>query len=344
MKSKNKLIFIGPLRLGQTPRGGDTMKNNLFLKRFKVVFDKVYVVDTIDWQKKPFTIVKMVLYFIFIRNAKVIISCEQGASKIIDFLYYFRFQKEVFYWVVGSGFPIRIANGELSPKHYFFLKRIMVQSPNMVVSLQNAGLDNARYVPNSKPIYDIPIKRHDGTIKFVFLSRILPEKGIEQIFDCVERLNGEGYKDRFLIDFYGMIDERYLSFKGCVNKFSNVAYQGLLDLTKKEGYQTLESYDMMLFPTFYEGEGFPGVFIDAFISSIPIITTDWHYNTEIVKDGETGFIIPPKDANALFDKMKWAIENRNSLEIIRLTCKNEAQKYDNNSILSVENLKNIGLL
>lgn len=344
MKSKNKLIFIGPLRLGQTPRGGDTMKNNLFLKRFKVVFDKVYVVDTIDWQKKPFTIVKMALYLIFIRNAKVIISCEQGASKIIDFLYYFRFQKEVFYWVVGSGFPIRIANGELSPKHYFFLKRIMVQSPNMVVSLQNEGLDNAMYVPNSKPIYDISIKRHDGIIKFVFLSRILPEKGIEQIFDCVERLNDEGYKDRFLIDFYGMIDERYLSFKACVNKFSNVAYQGLLDLTKKEGYQTLESYDIMLFPTFYEGEGFPGVFIDAFISALPIITTNWHYNTEIVKDGETGFIIPPKDANALFDKMKWAIENRNSLEIIRLTCKNEAQKYDNNSILSVENLKNIGLL
>ena len=344
MKSKNKLIFIGPLRLGQTPRGGDTMKNNLFLKRFKEVFDKIYVVDTIDWQKKPFTMVKMILYLLFIRNAKVIISCEQGASKIIKFLYYFRFQKEVFYWVVGSGFPTRIANGELSPKHYSFLKRIMVQSPNMVVSLQNAGLDNAMYVPNSKPIYDISIKRHEGIIKFVFLSRVLPEKGIEQIFNCVERLYGEGYKDGFQVDFYGMIDEHYLSFKSCVDQFSNVAYQGLLDLTKQEGYQTLASYDVMLFPTFYEGEGFPGVFIDAFISALPIITTDWHYNTEIVKNGETGFIIPPKDENALFAKMKWVIENRNSLEMIRLTCKNEAQKYDNNSVLSVENLKNIGLL
>lgn len=341
---KNKLIFIGPLRVGQTPRGGDTMKNTLFLRRFNEVFDRVYVVDTIDWQKKPFTILRMVCYLVFIRNAKVVISCEQGASRIIDFLYYFRFQKEVFYWVVGSGFPTRIANGVLSPKHYSFLKKIMVQSPNMVLSLQQVGLNNAMYVPNSKPIYDIPIMQHEGTIRFVFLSRILQEKGIELIFNCVERLNGEGYKDRFLIDFYGMIDKRYPSFKTAIEKFSNVAYQGLLDLTKQEGYQTLASYDVMLFPTFYEGEGFPGVFIDAFISALPIITTDWHYNTEIIQDRKTGFVIPPKDEDALFTQMKWVIDNKNELEEMRKICKEEAQKYDNRNILCTENLKKLGIL
>ena len=82
------IIFIGPLRLGEIPRSGDTMKNNLFLKRFREVFNKVYVVDTIDWKKKPLVIVKMLCCLVFIRNAKVVISCEKGASRIIDFLFF----------------------------------------------------------------------------------------------------------------------------------------------------------------------------------------------------------------------------------------------------------------
>lgn len=341
---KQKLIFIGPLRIGKIPRGGDTMKNNLFLNRFKEVFDKIYVVDTINWRKKPLTMVKMLCYLTLIRNAKVVISCEEGASRIVDFLYYFRFQRKVFYWVVGSGFPARIARGELSPKHYSFLKRILVQSPTMVQTLNKAGLTNAMYVPNSKPIYDIKIEQHRGSTKFVFLSRILPEKGIEQIFNCVRRLNGDGLSDKFEVAFYGMIDEHYKSFKEKINCFPNVEYKGLLDLTKEDGYKELATYDALLFPTFYEGEGFPGVFIDAFISALPVIASDWHCNTEIIKDKETGFIIPPKDVDALYDKMKLFIENKGNMGSMRLKCKEEAKKYDRNNILSETNLQRIGLL
>lgn len=341
---RGKLIFIGPLRLGQTPRGGDTMKNTLFLKRFREVFEIVYVVDTIDWRKKPFTMVKMLWYLAFIRNAKVVISCEEGASRIIGFLYYIRIQKDVFYWVVGSGFPTRIANGSLSPKHYSFLKRIMVQSHNMVKSLNKAGLNNALYVPNSKPIYNIPVEQHNGKTRFVFLSRILPEKGIGLIFGCVRRLNAEGLTERFEIDFYGMIGDHYRSFEESVKYYPNVTYRGVLDLTKEAGYRQLATYDAMLFPTFYEGEGFPGVVIDAFISALPVIATDWHCNTEIIHDGETGFIIPPKDEAALYGKMKIAIEQKERLWPMKLVCKKEAQKYDRNNILSEANLQRIGLL
>lgn len=339
-----KLIFIGPLRLDQTPCSGDTMKNTLFLKRFKEVFEKVYVVDTIDWRKKPFILVKMICYLMLIRNAKVVISCEEGASRIIDFLYYIRLQRDVYYWVVGSGFPTRVANGSLSAKHYSFLTRIMVQSPNMVRILNKAGINNVLYVPNSKPLYDIPITQHNGKIRFVFLSRILPEKGIEQIFRCVKRLNAEGLAEMYEIDFYGMIKEQYNSFNECVKEYSNVSYQGLLDLTKGTGYRQLATYDVMLFPTFYEGEGFPGVFIDAFISALPIIASDWHYNREIINDEETGFIVPPKDEDALYYKMKMVIEQKEKLQPMRFACKKEAQKYDSNNILSEANLRRIGLI
>ena len=119
---------------------------------------------------------------------------------------------------------------------------------------------------------------------------------------------------------------------------------GGLDLTKEAGYRQLATYDAMLFPIFYEGEGFPGVFIDAFIAAIPVIATDWHCNTEIIHVGRTGFIIPPKDEAGLYDKMKIAIEQKERLLPMKLVCRNEAQKYDRNNIFSEANLQRIGLL
>lgn len=344
MKESNKLIFIGPLRLGEVPRGGDTMKNHLFLKRFNEVFEKVYVIDTINWKKKPWVLVKMLCCLTFIRKAKVVVSCEISSAKVLDFLYYIRLQKDVFYWVVGSGFPRRIKEGTLNAQHYKYLKRIIVQSPEMVKDLENTGLKNAIYVPNSKPIYDIDIPpASNGKIKFVFLSRILQTKGVDLIINCSQKLNEIGYKDKYSIIFYGSYDG-YPEFIKNIDQNDSIEYKGILDLTKKAGYDTLSMYDVMLFPTFYDGEGFPGIMIDAFISGLPVLATDWHCNKDIVENGKTGFIIPPQDEKSLLNKMKEIIDDREVVEFLRYNCQQEAKKYDNKVILGDDNLIKIGLL
>lgn len=340
----NKLIFIGPIRVGELPRGGDTMKNHIFLERFKTVFDEVIIVDTIDWKIRPWIFLKMLSVLLFVRNAKVVISCESGAASIIKFLYYFRLQKEVFYWVVGCGFPTRIGEGKLKANHFHFLKKIIVQSPDMVRTLNDAGLNNAVYIPNSKPIYSVSAPhKEDSVIRFVFLSRIVPSKGIEYILNSTKRLNEDGLQSRFKVIFYGNSSD-YPEFIDLLKGIDNVVYYGLLDLTKKEGYESLAVNDIMLFPTFYEGEGFPGVCIDAFISGLPIVATDWHCNKDIVSDGINGFIIPPKDEDALYVVMKKAIEGRIPLESMKRACYDEAKKYDCNYILSENELKKLGLL
>ena len=344
MNKIQQLIFIGPLRLGEVPRGGDTMKNQLFLKRFNEVFSKMYVVDTINWSKKPWALLKMFLYLTFIRNAKVVVSCEVSSAKILDFLYYCRLQRDVYYWVVGSGFPRRIKDRSLNATHYKYLKKIIVQSPEMVRDLEEAGLKNAIFVPNSKPIFDIDISSFSNDkVRFVFLSRILQTKGVDYIIRCAQRLNDIGFANRFSIDFYGIYDE-YPEFINNIKSVHNIKYNGLLDLTQKTGYEILSKYDAMLFPTFYDGEGFPGVIIDAFISGLPVLATDWHCNKDIVEDNKTGFIIPPQDEEALYNKMKVIIDNDNSLKSMRVNCQKEAWKYDNKVVLSDANLRRIGLL
>ena len=72
----------------------------------------------------------------------------------------------------------------------------------------------------------------------------------------------------------------------------------------------------MLFPTYWKGEGFPGVIIDAFVAGLPVIATDWNMNTEIIEEGVNGFIIEPNSSNALADKMQYVMQNREELKRI----------------------------
>jgi glycosyltransferase involved in cell wall biosynthesis len=50
-------------------------------------------------------------------------------------------------------------------------------------------------------------------------------------------------------------------------------------------------------------------------------------NTEIIKDGINGFIILPKDAVSLANKMIWVMENRDSLKDISTRNQEKANDY-----------------
>jgi glycosyltransferase involved in cell wall biosynthesis len=78
---------------------------------------------------------------------------------------------------------------------------------------------------------------------------------------------------------------------------------------QQESYEILSKYSCMLFPTYWQGEGFPGVIIDAYIAGLPVIATDWNMNKEVVVDGVTGLIVPIKDASALSKAMLKLLQN-----------------------------------
>ena len=320
------------------------MKNRLFLQRFSSLFEKIVVVDTEKWRKNPLVIFKLVCILAFVRNAKVVVSCEAMAPKVIIFLYYFRLQKDVIYWVIGCDVVRRIGERELNPNHFAYLKSIVVQSPKMVETLNSVGLRNAIYVPNSKPVFALPKVEHPADeTRFVFVSRIIPEKGCDLILNCVKRLNEEGLEDRFSVDFYGKIGPGY-DFESRISAFGNVSYKSVLNLLDKAGYEELSLYDVFLFPTFYKGEGFPGSVIDAYIAGLPIIASDWHFNKDVIQDGITGFVIPPQDEEALYGAMLSLVKDKTVLPQMRSNCLREAKRYDVKNVLNEEVLRIVGLI
>lgn len=348
--NKSSLIFIGPMALGTIPKTGDTMKNQLFLDRFVQVFDKVITVDTMNWKQRPWVMLKLVTTLMTHRKAKVIISANPGsADTLIRFIKKMRLPNDCFYWVVGGSFHDMIKEGRFSAASYDFLKGIFVQGQSMVDSLKDSGLNNAVYVANSKIInhYGNKLPKQDDKTHFVFLSRVEEYKGCTDIINSIDALNKSGYQGRFDVVFYGRVSEdaSYAQkFQAMVDERQDVEYRGVLNLRDARNYDELANYDVMLFPTYWHGEGFPGIVIDAYIASLPIIASDWNLNKDVIEDGVTGWIIPSHDTEALIERMKYVIDHPEDVIKMSANCKERAAQYDSRVVLSEENLKKLGVL
>ncbi|MBI4153741.1 glycosyltransferase family 4 protein [Candidatus Woesearchaeota archaeon] len=68
-------------------------------------------------------------------------------------------------------------------------------------------------------------------------------------------------------------------------------------LPEKEKIDAFQSADVFVFPTLYEGFGI--VFLEAMAAGLPIVTTDTAGNSEIVRHGENGLLVKPKDGKEI---------------------------------------------
>lgn len=77
-------------------------------------------------------------------------------------------------------------------------------------------------------------------------------------------------------------------FYNHLSDIPNYCYKGVLQ--PEEVIPTLEKYDALIFPSHYEGEGCPGIMVEALFAGLPIIASDWKYNSEIVDNGVNGIL------------------------------------------------------
>ena len=126
--------------------------------------------------------------------------------------------------------------------------------------------------------------------RFVFVSQVFEDKGVDILLNLSNKLPND-----YVIDIYGPIrDEKYNDDYFC--KF-RANYKGLLK--PEEVTSKLAEYNIMIFPTWWHSEGYPGVIIEAFSVGMPIISTNIGGIPELVEDGISGIIVPVKDSNSL---------------------------------------------
>lgn len=160
---------------------------------------------------------------------------------------------------------------------------------------------NLVWLPNSRKAPAIKSTPEKFEKRFVFISRVTPTKGVDTITEAVKNIP----KD-YTIDIYGPLDQHFYNKKYFQNTAIN--YLGVLDTN--EVIPTLLKYDVLILPTFYPGEGYPGIIIEALSVGLPIICTKWNALNELVTDDMNGKIIPIKSSKALTEAIKsFNVEN-----------------------------------
>ncbi|MBV7327262.1 glycosyltransferase family 4 protein [Chloroflexi bacterium TSY] len=123
------------------------------------------------------------------------------------------------------------------------------------------------------------------------------EKGVSVLLEALRILDREK-QSSVQCDLYGPIVPHYADrFRAELAQTPSASYQGVLDA--EQVLTTMQQYDALVFPTYYQGEGQPGVVIESMMAGLPVIATHFRSVPEMVTDYINGLLIEPEHVGDL---------------------------------------------
>jgi glycosyltransferase involved in cell wall biosynthesis len=94
-------------------------------------------------------------------------------------------------------------------------------------------------------------------------------------------------------------------------------------------------------PSIVEGRAL--VMQEAMSQGLPIIITPNTGGADLIIEGETGFLVPIRNASLIADKINWFFENKNQLNHMGENAQKHASKYtwENYAKIIIDDLKQI---
>lgn len=331
-----KVGICGHLGLGKDFADGQTDKTRAVYKALVKALgeERVTVLDTCGWKSNPVAM--------FFNCRKLLKSCEnvimmpsRNGFKVFPRVFEllnFGLGRKLHYVVVGGWLADRLeADSSLIPS-ISKLDRVYVELEPMREALHRLGVKNAVYMPNLRETHSIAenelVYSETEPYKLCTFSRIMLEKGIEDAVQAVRAVNSKYGRTVFSLDIYGKIDPDYTQrFNELCESFEPfINYRGYIESDRST--DELKAYFALLFPTVCEGEGFAGTIVDAFAAGIPVIATDWHYNSHIIRNGVDGLIYPPLKRGELERILLEAAENPQRLNLMKKACLERAEHFE----------------
>ena len=262
-----------------------------------------------------------------LKNAKnvIIMPANRGLQIIVPLLLRLnkKTKRKTHYVVIGGCLPSFCKKNIRFAEKLKRLDYIYVETGSMKTSLEIMGFSNVTVLPNFKRIKPLAVSElvysTKEPMKLCTFSRVMKEKGIEEAVKVVELLNNRHQRIKYTLDIYGQIEVTQVDWFTNLNKSfpDYIKYRGLVDSTKS--IMTIKQYYALLFPTFYSGEGFAGTILDAMAAGVPVVASNWKYNSEIINN-RNGVLFETHDLNGFAN----AIETMN---VSKIDCLEEAKKY-----------------
>lgn len=204
----------------------------------------------------------------------------------------------------------------------------ITKKPMKVLGYGNVrGVDMEKYSLRPEVVAKAASLKKENTFTFVFVGRIVGDKGINELTGAFTRLLkcpiAEGMKPRLVLvgRFEEELDPVSAETRRLIDSLPEIEAVG-----PQFGDDLLAWYaasDCFVFPSYREG--FPNTVLEAGALGLPSIVTDINGSREIIADADyqlkklavgenmsirkNGVVIPSKNEDALFDAMRWMIKN-----------------------------------
>ena len=153
-----------------------------------------------------------------------------------------------------------------------------------------------------------------------YVGRLLPEKGLETFLTAASLIVKKYPGAKFNIYGEEIYDE---VLKGQYTAFlkQKISELGLDYAVRLCGFvfpqtEIFSSINIFVMPSYRIGESCPMVILESWAAGVPVIATNVGGIPELVVDKETGFLIPPKDPQAIADAVEYVIENPDTVRKI----------------------------
>ena len=193
--------------------------------------------------------------------------------------------------------------------------------------LNGAGVNLDDYPYQSYP--------QEGPVRFLFVGRVMHEKGVDELFAAAKRMKQE-YGDGVEFHIVGSFEEGYKPLMDELEQAGVAQYHGYQSDMKR--FYAMAS--CVVLPSYHEGMS--NVLLEAAASGRPLITSDIPGCREAVEDGNSGYLCPAKDANALYGAMRRFMElpKDRRVELGRCGRERMKQKFSKTAVVT-ETIKHL---
>ncbi|NLM44845.1 MAG: glycosyltransferase family 4 protein [Clostridiales bacterium] len=208
----------------------------------------------------------------------------------------------------------------------FFIHNKIVNYKKTVL-LPGAGVNINKYRPVEK-------RYKSDKIKFLFIGRIMKEKGIEEYLEAANNITKKYTNTEFQI--LGPFEEKQYETLILKNKNSNIKYLGVSDDVRNE----IKEIDCIVHPSYHEGMS--NVLLEGAAMGKPLIASNIPGCKEIIEDGHNGYLFQVKSVKSLEEKLEKFINlNDHAKELMGKNSRNKVLKEFDRKIVIDKYIKAI---
>lgn len=154
--------------------------------------------------------------------------------------------------------------------------------------LRGAGVNLSKYCFKPYP--------ENEKVHFLYLGRIMREKGIDELFSAVKKLRAN-FGDSFVLDMVGFFEDGYEKQTAALEDEGIVKFHGF----QHDPIPYYEACDCVVLPSYHEGMS--NVLLEAAATGRPLITTDVPGCREAVVSDISGILCEKGNSESLYEAM-----------------------------------------